>query len=143
MRNEEGLNPALQRLESALSRTRPTQTGLDRDLLMFNAGKAAARPNLPWQVLSGALGLLLVCAVSLRPEPVGRSSPGPVAQSGASWTGRLDTQRAEYDLSCPQTYLRHRNQVLEGGVETLPPDPGLGSAGRSDHRQDLADILSS
>lgn len=143
MRDEEGLNPALQRLESALGQTRPTQTGLDRDLLMFNAGRATARPNRPWQVLSGALGLLLLCAVFLRPEQSGLSFQGPVADSGTSRISRLAAQRDEYDPSCQQTYLRLRDQVLQGGVESLPPDPGLGSTGQSDRRQDLVDILSS
>jgi hypothetical protein len=38
-----------------LSRFTPDGSGLDRDALLFAAGRAAARPSRRWQVLAGAL----------------------------------------------------------------------------------------
>lgn len=143
MCQEQGLNPAQRELESALARIRPIQSGLDRDLLMFNAGRATARPNRAWQVLSGVLGILLLCAVSPRPEQAGRPSSVQVADSGTAQIGPLAGPRGEHDPSGPLTYLSLRDRVLEGGVEALPPDPGTGSTGRLDRGQALVDILSS
>ena len=38
-----------------LSRFTPDGAGLDRDALLFAAGKASARPNRRWRILCSAL----------------------------------------------------------------------------------------
>ena len=42
-------------LAEILSRFTPDGTSLDRDTLLFAAGRASARPNRRWQVVAGAL----------------------------------------------------------------------------------------
>lgn len=42
-------------LAEILSRFTPDGTRLDRDTLLFAAGRASARPNRRWQVFAGAL----------------------------------------------------------------------------------------
>lgn len=42
-------------LAESLSRFTPDSAGLDRDTLLFAAGRASARPNRRWQVVAGAL----------------------------------------------------------------------------------------
>src|SRR5437764_15363134 len=53
-----------------LSRFTPDATGLDRDGLLFAAGRASARPNRRWIALAGALAacqLLTLTLLWLRP----------------------------------------------------------------------------
>src|SRR5262245_26248916 len=52
-------------LAECLSRFTPNTTGLDRDTLLFAAGRASVRPSRRWQTLAGVLAvsqvLTLVC----------------------------------------------------------------------------------
>jgi hypothetical protein len=52
-------------LEARLGRFTPDVTGLNRDALLFAAGRASVRPRRRWQALAGALAasqlLTLVC----------------------------------------------------------------------------------
>jgi hypothetical protein len=52
-------------LAERLSRFTPDATGLDRDALLFAAGRASVRPSRRWQTLAGVLAvsqlLTLVC----------------------------------------------------------------------------------
>jgi len=74
MHKEEGLTPAEQELESALGRLKPAANTLNRDELMFNAGRASAGRKQPWQMLSGVLIVLLLCSVLYRPDLNGARS---------------------------------------------------------------------
>ncbi len=68
MYNKENLSPAEQELESVLGQLKPIANTLNRDVLMFNAGRATAGKKLPWQMLSGVLIVLLLCSVWIRPD---------------------------------------------------------------------------
>ena len=68
MQNEENLSPAERELESALGQLKPVSNTLNRDVLMFNAGRATAGRKQPWQMLSGVLTVLLLCSVLVRPD---------------------------------------------------------------------------
>ena len=81
MHKEEGLTPAEQTLESALGELKPAANTLNRDELMFNAGRAAAGRGRPWQMLSGALMVLLLCSVLIRSDMHGREESSPVHDS--------------------------------------------------------------
>jgi hypothetical protein len=74
-------------LAEHLSRFTPDATGLDRDALLFAAGRASVRPNRKWKTLAGALALSQVLTlVWLWPRtpppqtsaPVVVESPAPV-----------------------------------------------------------------
>jgi hypothetical protein len=69
-------------LAKHLSRFTPDGTGLDRDALLFAAGRASARPNRRWQALAAALAasqlLTLVCLWPHTPPP--SAPPATVAK---------------------------------------------------------------
>jgi hypothetical protein len=56
-------------LAERLSRFTPDATGLNRDALLFTAGRASARPSRRWQALAGVLAASqLLTLVSLWPR---------------------------------------------------------------------------
>ena len=64
-------------LEQRLSRLTPDGAGLDRDALLFAAGRASARPGRRWQALAGILAASQVLTLALlwpRPAPL---TPAP------------------------------------------------------------------
>jgi hypothetical protein len=71
-----------------LSRFTPDGTGLDRDGLLFAAGRASARPNRRWVALAGGLAACQLLTLTLlwpRPTPsvdgvVKLPAPGEVAE---------------------------------------------------------------
>ncbi len=66
-------------LAERLSRFTPDASGLDRDALLFAAGRASARPPRRWQMLAGALAACqlatLVCLWPRTPSPTTTSMP--------------------------------------------------------------------
>ena len=134
------MDPALKEVESALSQVRPSKEGLDRDLLMFRAGLATARPNRTWQTLSGVLAVLLMCTVLNRPEPRAPESVNPETLVQGY---QVPAQEQKIEPLGQMSYLRLRQQVLSQGLEALPEDPGAGRKDRLDRREYLVTILSS
>jgi hypothetical protein len=68
-------------LAERLSRFTPDGTGLNRDALLFAAGRASARPNRRWQLLAGVLAacqLLTLAGMWIRTQPA-RNDPPSVA----------------------------------------------------------------
>jgi hypothetical protein len=64
-----------------LCRLTPDGTGLDRDALLFAAGRASVRPNRRWAALAAALGASqLLTLVLLWPRPL-PPAPVPVANT--------------------------------------------------------------
>jgi len=74
-------------LAEHLSRFTPDATSLDRDALLFAAGRASVRRNRKWQAVAGVLALsqvlTLVCLWPRTPPPAQTSAP-VVAESPAS-----------------------------------------------------------
>src|SRR5215813_7495811 len=61
-----------ERLAERLSRFTPDGSGLDRDGLLFAAGRASARPNRRWVALAGSLAACQLLTLALlwpRPAP--------------------------------------------------------------------------
>ncbi len=75
-------------LAERLSRFTPDSGGLDRDALLFAAGRASARPNRRWVALAAALAASQVLTlVSLWPRanpPAPAPPPAPFALPGPS-----------------------------------------------------------
>jgi hypothetical protein len=70
-------------LEERLSRLTPAATGLDRDALLFAAGRASVRPPRHWQVLTGLLAATQLATLALlwsRPVLPTSSAPAPVVE---------------------------------------------------------------
>src|SRR5437763_16773397 len=73
-----------------LSRFTPDGSGLDRDALLFAAGRASARPHRGWIVAAGALAACQVLTLALlwpRPAPpisgIASTAPAPRITNGA------------------------------------------------------------
>jgi DNA polymerase-3 subunit gamma/tau len=71
-------------LEERLSRLTPDATGLDRDALLFAAGRASVRPARRWQAAAGLLAASQLVTLALfwpRPAPPSPMPvPAPVAE---------------------------------------------------------------
>jgi hypothetical protein len=94
-------------LEDALSRFTPSPGGLDRDALLFAAGRASARPGRKWPTLAALLALsqaltlaLLVTGMPTPPRleppparpapPVPSESLIPTPESVRDWRSAFD-----------------------------------------------------
>jgi len=126
MQDEESITAAERELASALGRLRPERGTIDRDEVMFRAGRASARRRGHyWQ---GATALL-VCGLGVslftRPAPreieriVTVAAPGPVLEDDSptdvavrDWRRGVRQHHAEY--------LRLRQAVLARGIDALP-----------------------
>jgi hypothetical protein len=75
-RRDETRDPLAERLR----RFSPDRSGLDRDALLFAAGRAAARPNRRWQALTAMLAACQLISLSLLWP---RSLPTALPISGA------------------------------------------------------------
>ena len=104
-------------LAERLSRFTPDGGGLDRDALLFAAGRASARPGRPWMALAGALAasqlltLLFLwprtpsavptvpptLPVAVQPPP----SPSPAPADPGSWAANRRLLNEPDDLAPP------------------------------------------
>ncbi len=103
-------------LAERLSRFTPDAAGLDRDALLFAAGRASVRPRRAWPVLAGALALGQALTLALlwpKPTPAGGdgaepsppaflepSSPSPAAPEAWALSRRLPAD-SEEELPLP------------------------------------------
>jgi hypothetical protein len=122
-------DPGLTQLATALSALAPRPAVLDRDRLMFAAGRQSARRSRLWPCVSALLAVLSVglgTALVLRPEPrvVYVTPPAPPPPAPAPAESREPTVAAKDDHWQEQIEsLRLRNRVLRLGVEALPEAP--------------------
>ena len=134
--------PELTDLEAQLQALKPTPGGLDRDRILFRAGRASARGpgRYLWPGVSGVLALTTVAlavALAIRPEPservvyveVPRAAPPPQEQRPP---GAIDEVPAptppEKALLTGGRSLMER-QLLRWGLDALPaPTPAPVSA---------------
>ncbi len=99
-----------------LSQFTPDGSALDRDALLFAAGRASVRPPRRWQALAGllalsqALTLLLFLSVGMR-SPRADNTPAVILE-GTGAPESPSPERSEYWLL--------RRQALEGGSEPAP-----------------------
>ncbi len=103
-----------------LSRFTP-ENGLDRDAVLFAAGRASARPARPWKLLAGILAFSQVLTVVLLwPAPPSAElhvTPGPATA----------VKPAEVPPPDPSSwgYLRERSRSADGDLPTPVPDDSL------------------
>jgi len=143
MRHEESLSPAEQALESALGQLKPAADRLNRDELMFNAGRAAAGSKGPWQMLSGVLTVLLLGSVLIRPgsNVVPEFTPAPQAQYQVA---QVPDRLPQVESGGSLEYVTLRQKIVEQGLDGLPVRRGAGSSEpRRSRRQLLESMLSS
>lgn len=133
-KNEEPrLTPADRELEAALCSLTPTGTGIDRDGLMFDMGRASGhassrRQVWAWQGTSGLLMSVLVTFIifPLIGPPSGTGpgsdsgSGGMVKQSERPRIRAQDDSRMTIDLPHADSYLAMRQIALTQGIDALP-----------------------
>jgi hypothetical protein len=118
-----------------LSKFTPDGSGLDRDRLLFEAGRASVRPRRGWPALCAALAAaqLVTLGLWLWPRPTVPAAPvdhrvplvaeGPppaaVEEKSALWQLRAQALATEGDLPSPA--------CVEQPMVSTPPPPVLGT----------------
>ena len=113
-------DPEMIAIEAALTELAPRQAGINRDQLMFQAGKRAGRRNrwaLPCAsaVIASTATLLIVLGF-YHPQPQFVDMPAPPA----GVTVRDQLVGADDGWRERAEGLRLRNEVLERGIDALP-----------------------
>jgi hypothetical protein len=122
-------------LAEILSRFTPNATDLNRDALLFAAGRASVRPRRGWQALAGVLAasqLLTLLCLWPRTPPVSvpnttpfaasePSRPGSAVEPDPSAWGALLQRMKETDLDYP---------TPSSDQPMVPPDPPLHAFGK-------------
>ncbi len=121
-------------LAESLSRFTPDATGLDRDALLFAAGRASARPSRRWQSLAGVLAASqLLTLILLWPSTPPSTPPVIIALPDSATVP--DEPTAEYE---PSSWGVLRTRLLtteddwsETAVDEpmAPPEPPLRAFG--------------
>jgi hypothetical protein len=122
-------------LAERLSRFTPNTTALDRDALLFAAGRASVRPSRCWKVVAGTLAISqLLTIVCLWPQAVpttvtpyvasdpshSEPVPAPLSKTDASKWQALRQRMLDTDLEYPAT---------SSDEPMVPPDPPLRAFG--------------
>jgi len=109
-----------------LSRFTPDASGLDRDALLFAAGRASVRPPRRWAVLAGALAasqlvtLALLLLQSARTVPPTPPAPAPfVDKKSAPPDEPPPAGRGDASLWA----LREQSFATEGDLPPRPAEP--------------------
>jgi hypothetical protein len=104
-------------LPERLSRFTPDGTALDRDALLFAAGRASVRPSRHWAVLAGLLAASqVVSLVLLWPSPMSPVEPGVGSSSTPEVAASAPPAGSD---AADQAALNRR--VLESPDNDLPP----------------------
>ncbi|MBN1341325.1 MAG: hypothetical protein JXQ73_01520 [Phycisphaerae bacterium] len=128
MQDQESLTPSERELAAALGALRPADTRIDRDRLMYQAGRSstAGRTRL-WQSTTACLAALLAGSLLLRPATTTRDALPVTAQSPTSPKPSPPDRvvlLTSSDLSTrtDARYLILRNDVLARGLSALTSD---------------------
>jgi len=126
MQERENLTPAERELAAALGTLRPAGVSVDRDRLMFLAGRAAAgRGSRAWQCLAVLLAAGLGVLLAVRPGPreterlVYRTIERPAHQAVTQPPLHLAMLTPD-QLRGHADYLKLRQEVLTRGLDALP-----------------------
>ena len=131
MQDHERLTAAEQELERALAGLAPAAPPVDRDRLMFQAGRAAGRRGRwLWRGASAAAAVVLAVSLIVRPEPrqVERIVFVPVESAGAVSVADPDPEAARDRWAEHARYAAIRNEILAKGPGALPAPPHAAAA---------------
>jgi hypothetical protein len=118
-------DPALEALAGALRGLAPRAGGLDRDRLMFRAGRASAPRGWAWPLatlVSGAAAVALAVLLWARPETPPRVVFVQADQPSAS-DGRAPRPDVEGAPGGWSHYLQLQEKLLRDGLDALPEPP--------------------
>ena len=124
---EDRLTPSERELELVLGGLNPVRTGIDRDRLMFQAGRASTkRQSHLWQAMSACLAVVLVASILYRPAPPTVEHGTTVVASQAQPSPSTKVAMQLYDVAGGRyfepvsDYVRLRGAVLRRGIDALP-----------------------
>ena len=144
MHKEEGLTPAERELESVLGRLKPAANTLNRDELMFNAGRAAAGRARPWQMLSGVLMVLLLCSMLIRSDIYGPRESSRPKDPGQFRIAQTTYRPVQTESPGPLVYPALRRNIVRHGLDAWPLKQGTSSGAQNKNRKQwLESMLSS
>ena len=126
--------PEMSALEVSLGKLSPAPAALDRDRLMFQAGRASARVRWLWPAVAGVASLsaaALALVLALRPAPIAvleqrvvvirQETPPPLPPRPETRPESWAEMPVSEEPPFPQAdYLRRRQEVLRWGVDMLP-----------------------
>jgi hypothetical protein len=141
MYNEENLTPAEQELESVLGQLKPTANTMNRDALMFNAGRATAGKTLPWQMFSGGLIVLLLCSVLIRPDSNGVRSLSSDPEAGTFQMTQTLYQPVQSESPGSLTYPMLRENIVRYGLDALRFQQGRSRSEPLKNRKQLLESM--
>jgi hypothetical protein len=106
-----------------LGRFTPEAAGLDRNAVLFAAGRASARPNRRWQALAGGLAACQLISVALLWPRGAAPANAPSARSETSLTAMpLPEKPRGSDSAAPsQLWVLRARMASEGGSDLRPP----------------------
>lgn len=117
-------------IAESLSRFTPSASGLDRDAILFAAGRASAQSNRGWMALAGVLAscqLFTLLFLWPRPTSVMNSSAVPVARTETE--PALVDDIKQHSPASPNTaelWTRNRQMLMTSDVELPPPVASAG-----------------
>ncbi len=141
MYNKENLTPTEQELESVLGQLKPTANKLDRDVLMFNAGRASADKKRPWQMLSGALTVLLLCSVLVRFDLNGDRSLSSGPEPGEFQMTQALYQPVQAESPGSLEYPILRQNIIRYGLDALRFQKGMSHSEPLKNRKQLLESM--
>jgi len=142
MYKEENLSPAEKALESALGQLNPISNTMNRDIFMFNAGRASAGRKGPWQIVSGALTILLLCSFLIQFQTNGVQNLPSGSDQIQFEIARLQNQSVQTDSSDLLSYTMLRDNILTTGLEALQSQSGIRASETINQKQLLESMLS-
>ena len=138
---DSNINEPLDEFEQSLASLQPSGSGVNRDQLMFLAGRQSAQPAPTWAgvsarlwaastMISSAAAVVMAVLLAVRPQPqpqtIVKYPPAPAAETPSPQPAQYvvapsrDTG-SDQDAAPPvASYLRLRNQALTMGVDALP-----------------------
>ena len=140
MCQESGLTPAQQRMEAIMGQLRPSAQALDRETLIFEAGRSAQGSKRPWQAMCGILMVLLCGSLIMSMPQTKPFTPTTVVQQRPAPVWPVDRQPSDRSLG----YLKLQKTVLHNGLDALPPYRAVRTINQKQLDQEtlLQDLLS-
>jgi hypothetical protein len=109
----------------SLTRFTPDAGGLDRDAILFAAGRASARPNRKWMALAGSLAACQLITLALlwpRPTSVVNLNGLPVVEAKIKPPLADDDKQASTALTdTTELWTRNRHILMTLDAELPPP----------------------
>ena len=138
MYKEEDMTPSEKALESALGQLKPISNSMNRDELMFKAGRMSAGSKRPWQIFSSALTILLFCSVLFR-SSTSEISNKPIDDS--IQIAQVRYQPSEIDSYDSMAYPILRENIIRNGWEALQFSEPAGNNESVINQKELLDSM--